>query len=220
VDLTIRDERWTIEQAAQVCEWYEHKFAETLTYYDFGGTDTDPYAHDTVDLSDGGRLVIINARLDAGDIPTMISRAQDAPWDAVPAQADLMTAPDLEGLLDGADALYQHFRKDHGLGPTRTHKLLHLKRPRVFPVVDGVVRAVYLDKARAAAKARGAQYPLYWATLAVEMQANANAFFALVERLGDARSARLTSPRLHDLLVWSLHNPRDGGGRARAEAAA
>lgn len=211
--LLIAGEQWSVAQAAAVCRWYGGEHPDTLEYYDFGGVDADPHAHDSVDLSDAGRLVVINANLKADDVPRMIAAGKSAPWEAVTADDDLRTN-DWEDLLTRAERLYLHFRKAEtgGLGPTRTHKLLHLKRPRVFPIVDSVVRQTYLDAASQEARGLGQRQPVYWPALAREIRANADAYRQLTEQLRDERVGRLTVPRLHDILVWSLH------GRQRGEA--
>lgn len=212
--LNIADEEWSVDQAAAVCRWYAEAVPDTLTYYDFGGSDADPHPHNTVDLSDAGRLVVINARLGADDVPFMIRRAESAPWAAVSPTDDLLQL-EWQGLLDRAEQLYRHFRPATGrrLGPTRTHKLLHLKRPHVFPIVDSVVRETYGDRARA----EGGRY---WPVLAQEIQDNRAAYEQLKARLASERVGRLTVPRLHDILVWSLHGRRGQEARRVAATAA
>lgn len=215
MDLHIASEKWSISAAGGVCRWYADRHLATLTYYDFAGSDADPHPDDRVDLADAGRLVVINARLTADDVPTMISAAQSAPWDEVPHDADVTVAPDVTGLLDRAERLYRHFR-DAGLGPTRTHKLLHLKRPAVIPVVDSVVRRTYLTAARAAGRARGSTHPHFWPVLVEEMRANTDAYRELTAELADNPVSRLTVPRLADILTWSLHGPQRSDARAAA----
>lgn len=216
--LSIADENWSISEAAAVCRWYADVHPATLTYYDFGGTDTDPHAHDTVELSDAGRLVVFNARLDANDVPNMIKAARQAPWQDVTHSDDLL-AEGWKELLDRADRLYQHFRTFPGgrLGPTRTHKLLHLKRPRVFPIIDSVVRETYKQPARQEAHERGVSGALYWPVLAKEIRGNAQQYQELRDALRNERIGRLTVPRLHDILVWSLHGRQSHAARAVAQ---
>ena len=119
------------------------------------------------------------------------------------AEEDLLVTDDPQGLLQRAERLYRHFR-DAGLGPTRTHKLLHLKRPAVYPIVDSVVRVTYKSQAAP---------DRYWRTLAEEMRANTNEYGQLRQMLSGEDLGRLTVPRLHDILVWSLHGPRREAGR-------
>lgn len=220
MQLTLAGESWPIEAAAAVCRWYAAEFHETLCYYDFAGVDRTPYPHDTVDLSDGGRLVVINARLRADDIPRMIRAAESAPWDAVPHHADLIRSDGADVLLE-AERLYRHFRSPGvGLGPTRTHKLLHLKRPAVFPIVDRVVREAYWEPAKRAGRARGSNDPHFWPVLADEIRANAAGYAALTDALAGNPAARLTVPRLADILTWSLHGRRQNDARSAAARAA
>ena len=201
--MRIASEDLTVDQAVAVCRWYARQHPATLELYDFGGTNTDPHPHDTVELSDAGRLVAINANLKANDVPTMIHAAANAPWDAVGPEEDLLATKVPEELLQRAEKLYRHFR-GAGLGPTRTHKLLHLKRPAVYPIVDSVVRVTY--KAQAAPDR-------YWATLAAEMRDNAQEYGQLRQILSGEDLGRLTVPGLHDILVWSLHGPRREASR-------
>lgn len=210
----IASDELSIDQAFAICRWYAGAVPDTLTYYDFAGTDTDPHPHDAVGLADAGRLVVINARLDADDVPFMIQRGEDAPWDEV-SFADDLVGIEWEELLDRAERLYRHFRPMSGrrLGPTRTHKLLHLKRPDVFPIVDSVVRETYKD----AARTEGGRY---WPVLAREIQANREAYRTLRVRMAGERVGRLTVPRLHDILVWSLHGRRKHEARQAAAQAA
>lgn len=209
--LRIADVELEVDQAADVCRWYAGKHPGTLKFYDFAGTDTDPHPHDGVDLADAGRLVVINANLTADDVPRMISAATDAPWSVVRHDDDLLS-DGWEELLSRAEELYWHFRQA-SLGPTRTHKLLHLKRPRVFPIVDSVVRKVYRDAARDAAGGRGFHY---WPVVGREINANRKVYRELTGVLQGHRVGRLTVPRLHDILVWSLHGRRRGEARSVA----
>ncbi len=218
MSLLIANEEWSIAAAAAVCRWYVSEHPATLAYYDFGGTNADPHPHDDVGLSDAGRLVVINARPTADDVPRMIEAAQSAPWDAVRHEEDITVAPDVTDLLDRAELLYRHFR-DAGLGPTRTHKLLHLKRPTVFPVVDSVVRRTYAGAARNAGRDRRSTQSYFWPVLVEEMRANTGAYRELIVQLGDHPACRLTIPRLADILVWSLHGQQRSDARAAAAPA-
>ena len=195
--MRIASKEINLEQAVAVCRWYAMQYRATLKLYDFGGRNADPHSHDTVDLTDAGRLIVIKANLKADDVPAMIQAGVDAPWHFVGPQDDLLTAPDVNELLQRTEALYRHFR-DAGLGPTRTHKLLHLKRPAVYPIVDSVVRETYKEWAAP---------DRYWLTLANEMRDDAEEYRQLRQWLLGEDPGRLTVPRLHDILVWSLHGP-------------
>jgi hypothetical protein len=61
--------------------------------------------------------------------------------DAVPSGLDLWDASD-EQIGPGSPAwlLWDRLRDLDGVGPTRTSKLMARKRPRLIPIVDGVVR--------------------------------------------------------------------------------
>lgn len=78
MDFTIAGERWPVTKAPAVCRWYGDRYPDTLRFYDFSDADQDPHPDDTVTLADAGRLVVINARLASGDVPTMIEAGSTA----------------------------------------------------------------------------------------------------------------------------------------------
>lgn len=57
---------------------------------------------------------------------------------SIPPNVDLWDADDRD--LQAADALYQALDSIVGVGETKASKLLARKRPRLFPIVDSVIR--------------------------------------------------------------------------------
>jgi Family of unknown function (DUF6308) len=98
------------------------------------------------------RTRIIASRISRDECGHLLRRAAEAPWGCVSAEADLADADPArrDGLFDQAAALYWHFTTPHqtGLGPAKIHKVLHVKRPRIYPVLDRVVRRLYRMQAR------------------------------------------------------------------------
>ncbi|MCD2115006.1 DUF6308 family protein [Rhodococcus rhodochrous] len=147
-----------------------------------------------------------------------IRTAVDAPWAAVPIEAQLADAdPNISGELYGrAEALYDHFRTaaPRHVGVAKISKVLHLKRPGLFPIPDSKVMAFCLHPARAAA----ARYPhrgrraMFWAAIrddvCTHLDTGAIPLFRC--RLEQAeteqvrRIATLTDVRLLDLLTWAI----------------
>lgn len=100
------------------------------------------------------------------------------------------------------------------MGVAKISKVLHLKRPGLFPILDSKVMAVYRTQARAAA----ALYPhrgrraLFWAAIRDDLCANldSGALPLFRSRLAQSetehvrRIAGLTDVRLLDLLTWAI----------------
>src|SRR5687767_6694318 len=70
-----------------------------------------------------------------------------APWHLVPAGARLEDADPEDNLYWQASHLYNFFRRVRGIGPAIASKLLHLKRPGFFPILDSVMVALYAGAA-------------------------------------------------------------------------
>ncbi|MCA1702676.1 MAG: DUF6308 family protein [Actinobacteria bacterium] len=64
-------------------------------------------------------------------------------WHLVPADARLADADPEGDLYWRAAELYGHFTTLHGVGDAIASKLLHLKRPAVFPILDALIREAY-----------------------------------------------------------------------------
>ena len=111
-----------------------------LANYDFGGTS----APDTVDISDigrmiGSRMVGMNA-LEAAEL---IRLGPSAPWHGVPIDARLEDAAPGTKLFGAAMALRAHFEAISGVKEAKATKLLAMKRPALFPVIDERVVRLY-----------------------------------------------------------------------------
>ena len=85
------------------------------------------------------------------------------------------------------------------VGVALTHKMLHHKRPRLFPLIDR--QTLPRLKARVHAGAG-----LYWAVIHRELTSNAAQFDHLEKTLADLLArpddVRLERLRLHDVLLW------------------
>jgi uncharacterized protein DUF6308 len=120
----------------------------TLNNYDLAGQGNPGILTE----GDVARTRIIASRISRDECERLLKRADGAPWDCVSAEADLAAADPARrgGLFDQAAALYWHFTVPHeaGLGPAKIHKVLHVKRPGVYPVLDRLVRRLYRVQAR------------------------------------------------------------------------
>ena len=186
----------------------------TVTCYDLPG----PGPVDAITADDVARTHKVRSRISHAQRDWFLRTAVDAPWAAVPADARLVDAdPNISGdLYDNAEALYEHFRtaSPRQVGVAKISKVLHFKRPGLFPILDSKVMAVYRMQARAAA----ARYPhrgrraMFWAAIRDDLCANldSGALPLFRNRLAQSetdyvrRIAALTDVRLLDLLTWAL----------------
>lgn len=114
----------------------------------------------------------------------------------VPANVDLADA-DEAVVADGsaADRLWWHLHEYPGVGPVTAGKLLARKRPRLIPVLDGVVRRVLGHSGKG-----------YWRDLRGELRADDR---RLDEQLKKIRSTAglnesISAIRVFDVLVWMI----------------
>ena len=143
-----RDET-TIESAA---DWLrQHYPRATVRYYDGGG----PSSRNSVELADLGRMVVFAARLSFDQGVHYLERGDspEAPWpegDPDWRLADLTGTSFLSApIVDAASKLFEHFRTARGGNAAQIAKLLHLKWPDFFPVVDSAMRHQYRSTATA-----------------------------------------------------------------------
>ncbi|QQM55641.1 DUF6308 family protein [Rhodococcus pyridinivorans] len=188
--------------------------AVTVARYDLPGPG--PAAVITAD--EIARTHKVRSRISHAQRDWFIRTAVDAPWAAVPIDAQLVDAdPHVDGeLYDRAEALYDHFRTaaPRQVGVAKISKVLHLKRPGLFPILDSKVMAFYRLHARAAA----ARYPhrgrraMFWAAIRDDVCTNLDSGALPMFRCRLAQSeaeqvrrlASLTDVRLLDLLTWVI----------------
>jgi hypothetical protein len=107
-----------------------------LAHYDFGGNSVP----DRVDAADIGRLVgsqMVGVSMKVA--ATLIELGETAPWAAVPIDARLEDAGPKTELLAAAEALRSHFEHVKHIKSAISTKLLAMKRPALFPVIDVLV---------------------------------------------------------------------------------
>ncbi|NCL73631.1 MULTISPECIES: DUF6308 family protein [unclassified Rhodococcus (in: high G+C Gram-positive bacteria)] len=188
--------------------------AVTVARYDLPG----PGALEEITADEIARTHKVRSRISHAQRDWFIRSAVDAPWAAVPIEAQLVDAdPNISGeLYDRAEALYDHFRTaaPRYVGVAKISKVLHLKRPGLFPILDSKVMAFYRHHARAAA----ARYPhrgrraVFWAAIRDDVCTNldSGALPLFRRRLEQSeaeqvrRIASLTDVRLLDLLSWAV----------------
>jgi hypothetical protein len=182
----------------------------TITRYDLPGPG-DPT---TLTRDEVGRTHAVYSRISEQQLRWFVARATSAPWP--PADADLRAAePNIRnGLYDQLEALYRHFEHDapSQVGRSKISKVLHIKRPAAYPILDSKVTDVYLRYAERAVE----RYPrlnyqkaAYWVPIRDDLITNteSDALAQLRAALGDqgtlgANLNRITDLRLLDMLTW------------------
>jgi hypothetical protein len=173
-------------------------------------------------LTEAWRSRNIGSRLTLAERDALVKRAGEpgCPWDAVPAGADLADAsPEVpDGLFARAAELYWHFtcpRMD-GVRVAKVHKVLHIKRPALYPVLDSKVRGLYEDQARPWITKLGqlgvtaGDSPPYWAAIREDLLCNRAGIDTCRDKLATdsdpvvAMMAALSTLRLQDILAWYL----------------
>jgi hypothetical protein len=138
----------------------------------------------------------------------------DAPWPSPGAndlrQADPSAAAGHDDELIG---LYNHFSDGapRGIGMAKISKVLHVKRPAAYPILDRRITSIYRDAAAQAAR----RYPqrgyrrANWAAIRDDLIANteSGALEALRAAVDDAlgtdrKLTSVTDLRLLDMLTW------------------
>lgn len=104
------------------------------------------YGYPEITADEIARTHKVRSRISHAQLDWFIRTAVDAPWAAAPIEAQLVEAdPNISGeLYDRAEALYDHFRTaaPRRVGVAKISKVLHLKRPGLFPILDSKVRWV------------------------------------------------------------------------------
>jgi hypothetical protein len=181
---------------------------KTLCRYDLPGPG-DPYLLTREELI---RTRALRSRIRNAELDWFLDRASSAPWP--PPEADLRQAdPGVAGgLYDQLAALYEHFRNaaPPGIAMAKISKVLHLKRPTAYPILDRKITSTYRHAAgQAALLYPGRGYKrMFWAAIRLDLITNteSGALAALRRSLGGAArfqaNSRVTDLRLLDMLTW------------------
>jgi hypothetical protein len=185
---------------------------KTVSQFDLAGTG-DP---EVLTAEEIARTRIISSRISRREASWLLQRSINAPWSHVPADADLRLADPARRneLYDAMTQLYNHFRHEapRGVATAKVSKVLHLKRPALFPLLDSHVTRVYRKPARAHARLhpdRCASH-LYWAAIRSDLIAASDGGILdeLRQQLADdsatavRKLGNLTDLRLLDICAW------------------
>lgn len=144
----------------------------------------------------------ITALRDAADrawphVRTAIERADGrAFWDLPEEEAGRTPPPGTTG--EALSAAWQECWATGGIKTALTHKLLHHKRPELFPLIDNVTAPLL--------RAHADEDVSLWGIVHRELTANEAEFAALertfAELVNGDEDVPLTRLRLHDVLLW------------------
>ena len=201
---------------------YARDYPRTIRDYDL----SDPGDPGALTAAEAWRSRIINSRLTHAERDKLVSRATDAPWASVPAYADLANADPAvpDGLFASAARLYWAFtwpERIPGVARAKVHKVLHSKRPGLYPILDD--RLVRLYGPRVSAWPERLHYlegvtatdsPPYWAAFRDDLVANHDALERYRVQLAEDDSetvrlmSKLTRLRLQDIIAWAIASGR------------
>lgn len=107
-------------------------------------------------------------------------------WTAIPFEAHIQDAdPSMAGGLYGRMLrLYTQLTKIHGVDDAKASKILHFKRPHLYPILDSRLAEIYED----AASTSALDYPelgfrrMAWAAIRNDVLSNQNARHQLRQR--------------------------------------
>lgn len=208
---------------------------QSVRLYDFADTDEVTAARrasprDAVTFSDLGRMASLAASLTYERAHLLMRLSRTVAWPGDLPRLDDCPLSD-QGIDDfishtGVERAHDLFRtfKDHsGLGSGTVSKLLHLKWPAFYPIVDSQFRGVYWRRAAQlhahsdvleGTPNNDGNIRAYWLAFRADLAHNHGALTALPARIealaeGDVdalaharRLAQLEPVRLLDMLVW------------------
>jgi len=186
--------------------------AFTLQHYDLGPSSGD----NRIGPAEIGRLIVIEP-LPQQVALSLLAASSDASWWLVPNDTRIEDADPEGQVYWDAARLFAHFDDLPYVGTAITSKLLHLKRPGFFPILDSIVRDLYDDAARyaydsspRAQSERPNECRLYWAAIREDLRLDGNreALRMIRSRLSSGKPtmgtqlASLSAVRLIDMIVW------------------
>lgn len=197
---------------------YARNYPRTIRDYDFGARG-DPQV---LTEAEAWRSRIINSRLTRSECDQVVRRALSAPWVSVPVDADLVDADPSEPgrLFANATRLYWSFtwpERIPGVAVAKVHKILHLKRPGLYPILDERVKRLYrpcaaewTSRLSHLGGATLADSPPYWSAFRDDLVRNCDVLRAYQAQMGEDEDgvvrtmAKLTCLRLQDIIAWMV----------------
>ena len=143
--MNIGTRKIVVDEAIAQLRLYAETNGAVLQYYDglpgmtvVGGPDPNQVTFDDI-----ARIMVIGADLRAMDIPWLVEVEAEKEFAAIPVDARLEDAKPGSDLFEAAMALDEKYTGHRGFGHAKKSKLLHLKRPYLYPVTDSFIRMTY-----------------------------------------------------------------------------
>lgn len=198
-----------IDSPLDVVVDYATRFSGTLARYDFG----DRGQPDVLTGEEIWSTRIIRSRVTYTERDKLERVAAGcAPlWAAIPIDASMRDADPSKtnGLWTNMLDLYTRFTEVSGISMAKASKILHFKRPGLYPILDSRLAELYREPASEAAE----KYPelgykkMYWAAIRDDLLRNELPMRALRAELFSVESkfklSELTDLRILDILSWS-----------------
>ena len=179
----------------------------TRAIYDYPG----PGEASAITADEIRRTRAVSSRISVAEGDWFISLARTAPWTRVDGDLRDANPGECGGLYDSMLHLYDHFAAfaPRGVNTAKISKVLHLKRPTQFPILDSRLVRTYGKAAREAAKyASRGDRRMYWAAIRCDLIKSSEALAQLRRRMAEQPAARVralqavSDLRLHDMLTW------------------
>ena len=209
----------TVDDPMPIWRAYARLYAGTIRGYDLRRPE-DP---NVLTPDEAWCSRIIGSRMTRSERDELVRRAAEpgCPWGDVRADADLADADPVAagGDFDHAADLYWYFTSPdriRGVRVAKLHKVLHVKRPGLYPILDKQVRNLYQvhampwvgELARLPVTIKDS--PPYWAAIRDDLVFNGPQLRAYRQELSASADetavllAQLTNLRLQDIVAWHV----------------
>ena len=208
--MTLRIAGQEVADPMSVWAAYARHQHRALELYDFSSTgDPVVLTSEEVWRSRAIRSRVTHAERHELPVLWLTAGGADIPADARIEDADPLERGDL---YDLAQRVARQFVARRGVRFTKAYKVLHIKRPELFPVLDARLRRLYADVERQYSRAYRTQLLddyNYWGVIRQDVVANARALEEYREQLAGGagllpQMATLSDVRLLDIVSWRL----------------
>jgi hypothetical protein len=209
----------TVDDPMSIWHAYGRLYGGTIHGYDL----RQPGDPNVLTADEAWRSRVIGSRMTGRERDELVRRGAepDCPWGEVGADADLADADPATtgGDFDHAASLYWYFTypdRIRGVRVAKLHKVLHIKRPGLYPILDNRVRNLYRDQAAqwigelARLRVTIKDSPPYWAAVRTDLAFNAPQLGVYRQELSASIDdvtvlmAQLTNLRLQDIVAWHV----------------
>lgn len=199
------EHEWTVQSALDACENYVTHHPLTVRHYD-GDVNVSTHSVTTQDI---GRLLTIEP-LYQHQVEALLSLPDDL-VSSVEVNARLVDILTDVRLYESAHDVFDQVVTLPQVGSAIASKILHLKRPGFFPILDSKIRDLYLNAGKVSKSNTGrSRVPLkdsFWYAIAHELDdgSNIDALRRLRAALAEKGSLlfHASDVRLHDIICWS-----------------